>query len=480
LNNVVKWWCIRKNIPFPEEENQDVFMLLQREATLYLVYDICNDKGLTVLDQAFKSGVPEVLSKLLMLKDVTMFEDSSNFTYSFDVTSLTPRTNNEIQTCCGHRKIAPLSDKDVASQKTSENLEHISGLEWLISHTEKTRAAEILDLPPVRLIESYYTSVVAWTFALLMIFHITYMSVFTYVGVDLLDKLRTNQETINSSDPETLLLYIFVPIEPGLILIYALYSLFRYCVTGDLGRKSRLSRKQGFSLAISILASYMFLVISIIFAVLVFTWIGLFTRRYRFQDYVLSTALCIGWLMTISFTRGIRAIHYFYQMLLSMIFRDVSRFIIVYLFVILAFGFAFHVLFQVSSAIVANYPTPAATLFLAFNMMIGMDELFDDVFQTNMGNAGRTTVYSKILYLVYIILGTIVLLNLLIAMMNDSYSMILKENQVTWRIESVSLGVDIESNFPASRVFSRVNIKSGHLGKLNFSLYLLFCFYVKR
>lgn len=342
--------------------------------------------------------------------------------------------------------------------------DEISGLEWLISHTEKTRTAEILDLPPIRIIEEYYTSMVAWTFALLMIFHIAYMGVFTFVGVDLLKKLREDESSINSTDAATLLMYIIVPIEPAIILIYVFFTIFRYFTTGDLGRKSRLSRNKGASLAVSIFASYLFMAILVVFATLVFAWIGLFTERYQYQDYVLAAALCIGWSITISFTRGIRAIHYFYRMLLSMIFRDVLRFIVVYLFVILAFGFAFHVLFQVSSVISDDYPTPYDTLFLTFNMMIGMAELFDDTFETNMSDAGRRTVYIKILYLVYIILGTIVLLNLLIAMMNDSYSMILKENQVTWRIESVSLGVDIESNFPASRAFSNVKLTRGDLG----------------
>lgn len=471
LDNVVRWWCIRKNIPFPEEENQDVFMAHRREAILFLINDVFNNNGLSVLDQAFKSGVPEVLSKFLMMEGVTLFENSENFTFNFDVTSLTPRTNGTVQGCCGTSRVSPVTEKDIAS-KTVAEFEEISGIEWLISHTEKARAADILDLPPIRLIEQYYRSMVAWIFVLLMLFHIIYMSLFTYVGVDLLKKLREDESAINSSDPETLIMYVVVPIEPALILIYVIYMMIRYFITGDLGRKSRLSRKKGVGQVISIIASYMFLAVCVIFSVLVFAWIGLFTQRYKYQDYFLSAALCIGWILTISFTRGIRAIHYFYRMLISMIFRDVSRFMIVYLFVILAFGFAFHVLFQVSSAISNDYPTPGDTLFLTFNMMIGMGELFDDTYETNMVNAGRTTVYSKVLYLIYIILGTIVLLNLLIAMMNDSYSMILRENQVTWRIESVSLGVDLESHFPASRAFSGVKIVRGELGNFLFVRFL--------
>lgn len=465
LENVVKWWCIKKNIPFPEEENQEVYASYQREATLFLINDICNNQGLSVMDQAFSSGAPDILSRLLMKENVTVFEDTSSenpFGYDFDITGLTPRTNNTLHGCCTRRRSA-VSPYEYSSAGKSID-ERLSGLEWLITHTAKSRAAEILDLPPVKMIENYYTSMVAWTFALLMVFHIVYMSILTYVGVDLLEKRREDDSQINSSDPETILLYAFVPIEPGIIVLYVLVTLARYLSTGDITRRSRLSRKKGLARFVSVFSAYMFLFVCVLFAALVIAWIVLFTYKYSYNDYFLAAAICIGWLITISFTRGIQAIHYFYRMLLSMILRDVVRFIIVYLFVIMAFGFAFHVLFQVSSAVAGDYPTPGDTLFLTFNMMIGMGELFDGTFEANMEAEGRSPTYAKVFYLLYVILSTIILLNLLIAMMNDSYSMILKENRVTWRIESVNMGVEIESTFPIARAFSRIKINHGQLG----------------
>ncbi|XP_052805997.1 uncharacterized protein LOC128235246 isoform X1 [Mya arenaria] len=464
FENSVKWWCIKKNIPFPEEENQEMLMSHKRDATLYLINDICNKEGLSVIDQGFKSGVSHVLSRLLMMPNVTMYETSDPFSYTFDVTGLTPRTNNALQGCCGRNtSIAPLTEKDMLSN-TSES--RLSGVEWLITHTAKSRAAEILDLPPIRVIEKYYTSMVAWTFACMMLVHIVYMSMLTYVGINLLEKLRVNEEAINSSDQETILLYAVIPIEPALIVIYVMSSTLRYFLTGDIDRRSKMSTKKGFRRVVSIIASYMFLIICLIFSGLVFAWIGLFTSRYSYNDYVFAAAVCIGWLLTISFTRGIRAIHYFYRLLISMIIRDVVRFVIVYLFVILAFGFAFHAIFQVSAETVESYGSIFDTLFLTFNMMIGMGELFDGTFESNMAIVGRSATYAKILYLIYIILSTIILLNLLIAMMNDSYSRILKENQIAWRIESVSMGLEMESSIARARSFSNVKINKGDVDSI--------------
>ena len=468
FDRVVKWWCIMRTIPYPEEENRDYYTLLRREASLYLTHDIYNNDGLSVLGLSFNLGASEIISRLLMMPDVTMFEDvnSKSDQFVFDISHLTPRTTDKLSSCCGGNKIHMLDEVNSSEKvrKVEHEPEHLSGLEWLLAHKVKSRTAQILDLPPIKMIESYYTSIVAKTFALLMLLHVIYMAVFTYVGVDLLSQLREDETTVESSSPQILLLYIIVPVEPAIIVIYVFYVLLRFMISGDFKRRSKLSSKRGIGRVLSVIATNALLFVGLTYAALVITWIVLFSVRYTYQDYVLAPALCIGWLLSISFTRGFKAINYFYRMLLSMILRDVVRFLVVYLFVLLAFGFAFHVLFQVSSAVVSDYATPGDTLFLSFNMMIGMGELFDDSLETNMDAVGRSILYLKIFYLIYIILSTVILLNLLIAMMNDSYSSILQEQKVTWRIESVSLGVAIETSFPMSRLFSNVTMYQGSEG----------------
>ncbi|KAL4229512.1 hypothetical protein ACF0H5_012552 [Mactra antiquata] len=454
-SSLVVWWCIDKEMVFPEDQGDTWSMKINAEAVRRTMNETNNNDGLSVVNLAFKLGVPEILSRIIMMPEVTMFENTS---YTFDITGLTPRTNNELGGCCGRSKIAPLeSQKNKKGDTTSFT---VSGIELLINNDAKSNATDIMNLPPIRSIERYYTSMVAWTFAIVMVFHIAYMSAFTYLGVEQLSKLRENESLINTSDVETLVMYIVVPIEPALILFYVIYNIIQ--LPGDVSRRKQLCNKRGLSLVLHLIGSYFFIVVCAVFAILTLVWIWLFTERYTYQDYILALALCIGWILSISFTRGIRAIHYYYRMLISIIMKDIVRFIVVYAFFLMAFGFAFHVLFQISSSVVDIYTNPGDTLFLTFNMMIGMGELFDDEFQTGMSDVGRETAFIKVFYIVYIILGTIILLNLLIAMMNDSYSMILQENQAMWRIDSVSLGLDIESNFPSiSKVFTSVKILKG-------------------
>ena len=494
LNGVVKWWCIKNSIAYPEKDNRADYMRLRRQACLYLFNEVHNKNGLSVLALSFHLGASDIIARLLMLPGVTMFDVANKEKERyvlFDITRLMPLTNNALQGCCRCRKVEddvnestnnarpkrgmnvvnPMLVDDVKelAHAHSDKALHLSALELLNTQNLQTRAAQILDLPPIKKIEQYYTSIVTWTFGLLMLFHIVYMSTFTYVGVNLLGKLRDDPNAINSSDPETLLLYIIVPIEPAMILIYVVYKNVRFILSDEIIGKQKLSRKKGFAFVAYVIKSYlhayMHQLVSVVYAALIIAWIVLFSVRYSYQDYLLAAALCLGWLLSIVFTRGFKRIHYFYRMIISMILGDVGRFIFVYLFVLLAFGFAFHVLFQISSAVVADYESWIDTLFLSFNMMIGMGELFDGVFENNMSAVGRTVVYLKVFYLLYIIFSTIILLNLLIAMMNDSYSKIQQDQEVTWRIDSVSLGIDIETNFSASKAFSKVSIMNGTDGK---------------
>ncbi|KAL5010865.1 hypothetical protein ScPMuIL_013170 [Solemya velum] len=445
VSEVVRWWCITKKLQFPDA-NHDSYMFFRRQALLELLSYTYNEQGMSVLTLASKMGAAEAMNKILMMKNVMTFEIGEYI--RFDITNITPTTNSSLAGCCGSGKVVPTS----------------SCLEWLVALRIPSRSAKVLDIPPMKRVEKFYSSICAWAYLVLILGHITYMSVFTYLSLAILGKLRTEPDSINEGDTTTLLMYCIVPLEPGFIILYSIYIFFKFAISGDFGLRSRLTRSKGVRAAFHMLSNYLSLIVSLLFAAMVIAWIALITVRYIYQDYILSVALCMGWLYTITFTRGFRIINYFWRMLVKMIMRDVFRFVIVYSFVLLGFGFALHVLFQVSVDLSNQFESPFDTLFLTFNLMIGMGELFDDNFSLWMEANQRTTVFPKILYLVYIVLATIVFLNLLIAMMNDSYSSILRQHKVSWRMDSVNLGIEIEKMFPLSaKLFSKIKIHCGNI-----------------
>ncbi|OWF52231.1 uncharacterized protein LOC110448031 [Mizuhopecten yessoensis] len=437
LNDSVRWWCNHHGLIYPGE-NESLFKQLQRKALLSLVNDYPNKHNLSVLAYAYKVGSHLFLNRILTMPDVMMFQKEDDI--YFDITHLTPTTNHNLARCCS-----------CLSARVQHSNSHI---DLLMTLDAKGRASHVLDIPPVRQIERMYTAICAWAYGFFMIMHILYMSVFSYVGIEIASKFRdlANGTPLSDSDPLMIVAYIVVPIEPAIGLLYGMVDLCR-----------NLCRRE-----LPTLRNFMTFLFVIMFASLVFSWLIMIAVRSTDHDYVLSICLCLGWMLSISFTRGFKGIHYFFKMLVNMIMRDVFRFLIVFSFVLLAFSIALHTLFQISTDIVNTYTDPFETIFLAFNMMIGMAELFDGTIETGMESVGRTATFVKAFYIVYILLSTIVLLNLLIAMMNDSYSDILRHQQVSWRVESVQIGIGIENLFPwFPSIFGRVTIKREQFGIRN-------------
>ncbi|XP_033732061.1 uncharacterized protein LOC117321665 [Pecten maximus] len=427
LQESVRWCCNVNDVRYPSD-NKQYFQQLQRKAILSLVNDFKNDSMLSVLGYASKRGCDVFLKRILAMPEVMYFE--RNETVYYDITHLTPMTNGSNKRCCGETRVQ----------------HSVSLIELLVTSDSSHRASKVLNLPPFRKIEMMYTSTIAWAYAFLMFLHVAYMSAFTFLGIEMSAKFRglRNGTLIENNDSLMIATYIIVPLEPMIFLLNGIIVLM-----------VMVCRRK-----ISSSESFFILAINLTFAILALVWLFLVAMREVNHDYVLSVSLCIGWLYSISFTRGFKQIHYFWKMLLSMLSRDVLRFILVFLFVLLAFSFAFHTLFQLSSDIVNVYTYPFDTMFLVFNTMVGMADIFTDHLDAAMITAGRTTTFLKVMYVVYIVFSTIILLNLLIAMMNDSYSNILNNQQVLWRVDSIKIGINVENlllKFP--RYFGKTNIR---------------------
>ena len=140
FRGVVKWWCIKKNIAYPEEDSRADYMTLRREASLYLINDIYNKEGLSVLALSFNLGASDVIARLLMMPDVTMFEVSNTVKdkYVFDISRLTPRTNHALKGLCGNSKVSPIYEQDIMTNGHNKTAVHLSALEWLITQKVKT------------------------------------------------------------------------------------------------------------------------------------------------------------------------------------------------------------------------------------------------------------------------------------------------------------------------------------------------------
>ncbi|KAH9498222.1 hypothetical protein Btru_008021 [Bulinus truncatus] len=444
LDKAPQWYTSNKSNKVTENKETMSNVEIKRRAILNLVCETNNREDLTVLDLACKMGAFEVVQLLVTMEGVMAFKVGKNIRY--DISSITPRTNGTLGGMCVKGSVSPRP----------------SCLEWLLAIGEDVpqNAAKILDIQPFSDIETAYSSVSAWAYAVIITVHIIYMILFSWSGLTLLYNERSNPGR-READAPTLITYIVVPLEPAYFIFYNAYTLVKLCCLGELSIRSKLSQS-GLK---TLLSTFMSVIVGLIYSIFVIIWIITFAVDYNYMDYFLAIALCIGWMFSIVFTRGFKVINYFWRLIQIMIIRDVFKFLFIYLFVLLAFSIAFHALFQVSTLLSDLYPNPMDTMFMMFNMWLGMTFLFgDDSVDQGFSSVHRTSVFIKILYVIYMVLATIVLLNLLIAMMNDSYQEILRKQRQAWRIESVQLGVDVEKSMPITfPIFSKVKVIRGYI-----------------
>ena len=449
------WWCIKQRLNIPDTFSE-LYSAYRRKAVFHMVSDIKNDIGLNVICYSTKLGAKEFLEKLVNLPGI--FRRRKRTYYDFDVTHLIPETT---------QKPPGEDNKDKGSHGHGNSHGHghghghshgdghgcsSSSLDFVVKLKDEVLAAQILDMTPFRHLVTSYWKAYQWIYGLLMTIHIIFMSTFSTFSIPILTK---SLDLVNGTSVEPHAYPgIFFVSWPILILLFNIC----YIVADVLHHAKHRRETKGVSFCNDMLRTLLDVpyiladffmgslshIASLTFSTLIILWFVLHMVSSHDVVYVLSGALIIGWMFTISFTKGFQTVHSFSIMLKYIILRDIVRFLFIYLLVLLGFTFGLHALFQMVPSLSESHQSTFDTLFLTFNLMIGMGEIFHDEFDEDHKNAGRSGTFTKVVYLFYVVLSTIILLNILIAMMSDTYNRIMSQEGTTWRISSVRVAVQLE------------------------------------
>ncbi|XP_064650729.1 transient receptor potential cation channel subfamily V member 5-like [Lineus longissimus] len=338
----------------------------------------------------------------------------------------------------------------------------------ILAHTKRVLARsdddvkqkDIAELEPINSAIEMKWSVYRWLYILWCLIHATYMITLTTVVLDL-HKNKPNESVtlsyqhptteapinistnfvVSNNDVNTALFGVFLVI-PAFYVIFEVVDLL-VCLLGfgvPNRSKSGLKRKNKDKRLVSYLinnctitgnAPYRLLAFS--FAFCMFTWYGMFSCGNASCDIPLSLALILGWIFMLNFTRACRHVCRFSIMIQKMFFRDFLYFITVYMFILIAFSSALHLVLS---------PGPSVG-----NTVMGLLNIV-----TNAGDAegeGELTQkhYAAAVLSMYAILSVILLLNMLIAMMNTSYESVKSSKMNLWRYQQLSILLLLERRF---------------------------------
>ncbi|KAG8581161.1 hypothetical protein GDO81_007577 [Engystomops pustulosus] len=142
----------------------------------------------------------------------------------------------------------------------------------------------------------------------------------------------------------------------------------------------------------------------------------------------LSLALIIGWCNSIYFARGFKMLGQFSIMIQKIIFSDLLCWFCLVFIIIIGFSSAFYVMYQILPPEANPFPNDfSMTLYSSIEMMMGLTDL----------QIPQDTSFPLfyIAYSVYMIFVYLLLLNMLIAMMENTYWRVAQERQELWKIQ---------------------------------------------
>ncbi|XP_036132398.1 transient receptor potential cation channel subfamily V member 4 isoform X4 [Molossus molossus] len=207
-----------------------------------------------------------------------------------------------------------------------------------------------------------------------------------------------------------------------------------------------------------------------IYSVLVIVSAALYLAGIEAYLAVMVFALVLGWMNALYFTRGLKLTGTYSIMIQKILFKDLFRFLLVYLLFMIGYASALVSLLNPCANMKAcdedhtnctapTYPscrdsdTFSTFLLDLFKLTIGMGDL-------EMLSSTKYPVVFIILLVTYIILTFVLLLNMLIALMGETVGQVSKESKHIWKLQWATTILDIERSFP---VFLRKAFRSGEM-----------------
>ncbi|XP_029436598.1 transient receptor potential cation channel subfamily V member 6-like [Rhinatrema bivittatum] len=156
----------------------------------------------------------------------------------------------------------------------------------------------------------------------------------------------------------------------------------------------------------------------------------------------MTLAMVLGWCYVTYFTYGFQMLGPLSIMIQKMIFRDIMRYCLFMAVVILAFAGAFYIIFQTQNpSQQGKYFSYPMSLFTTFELFL------KDINAPANYSVDLPFIFS-IVYSAYAIMVTLLMLNLLIAMMRDTHSQVAHERDMLWRAQVVTTMVLLERKLP--------------------------------
>ncbi|XP_073168770.1 transient receptor potential cation channel subfamily V member 6-like isoform X4 [Lepidochelys kempii] len=319
-----------------------------------------------------------------------------------------------------------------------------SFLELVVS-TKKREARQILDLTPVKELVSLKWNMYGHPyFCFLALFYVLYMICFTMCCVYRPLKARSENKTNDRDNTiyvQKMLQESYVTYEDELRLVGELITVIGAVVILILEIPDILRVGATKYFGQTILGGP-FHVIIITYACMILVTMVMRLTSTTGEVVPMSFALVLGWCNVMYFARGFQMLGPFTIMIQKMIFGDLMRFCWLMAVVILGFSSAFYIIFQTENPTeLGQFYSYPMSLFTTF-------ELFLTIIDGPANYSVDLPFMYSVVYFAFAVIATLLMLNLLIAMMGDTHWRVAHERDELWRAQVVATTVMLERKLP--------------------------------
>ena len=189
-------------------------------------------------------------------------------------------------------------------------------------------------------------------------------------------------------------------------------------------------------------------ILLLIFCCMVWLWIYKYFRSDTYISYVEVTGmvLLLGWITNLAFFGVMSKDACIFALVVSkIIVKNIPSFMLFFVFIVVGFSFAMHT-FRMSACSPNELMHLDETFFSVLSGAFGIGDFFEVTMTDSKCALAGTKYLIEFVYFCYVCATMIILLNILIAMMNNSYEKAKRRAGNTWRFQMLSLVTVLESH----------------------------------
>ena len=170
-----------------------------------------------------------------------------------------------------------------------------------------------------------------------------------------------------------------------------------------------------------------------------------------YENYLLMVAIIIGWFQMLFFLRALRPFSFFTVMIQKVLIGDLFRFFVILSCELIGFSTAMYMAIQGTPDIDPEFAGYGRVLISMFKLMVGLGEI-GLIYQT------RHPVLVIILFLTFVIMTTILMINSLIAMLSRTCAELVENvgtisaRDMHWKLQKLSVVLYVESILPSCAI----------------------------